>query len=83
MLERDGNTIDSHLPVRRVWDFVNYTSELTQPEYEHLSGCRRCLASLGLCIVSKTPDEAETNISRRLSRLRKDYRAEVDAVSNL
>jgi hypothetical protein len=51
--------LDSHIDAKRLWDYINFKTELDSDEQEHLSSCARCLRLFKLCVLAESRDNIQ------------------------
>jgi len=46
-----------HILPRRLWDYINFKTEITTEEEVHISDCPRCLYVFKMCVLAESPDQ--------------------------
>jgi hypothetical protein len=47
--------IQSHIRVRRMWEFSRDRASLTLEEHQHIGHCDACLSLFKLCVIAQSP----------------------------
>ena len=54
-----------HIRAGKLWAYINFKTELTDEQEEHLAGCTSCLDLFKLCVLSDDPDSLENGGGRK------------------
>jgi hypothetical protein len=64
-MSEKGDGLENHISLVILWNYHAGSRPLSNEEMVHISNCTECLSVLGLCQISKSIQEVESELKRR------------------